>query len=396
MESLGEKLRARREEKGLDIEAVADATKIAEKFIEALENENYDIFDGEVYLIGFIRNYSEFLELNSDEMVTVYKNYKIQAEPTPVESLLVNKKKISPKLIIAIAISLVILAILVVSIFAISSEVSKNRAVVEKSVDKVDILQSSVFIMNEDEIIDSFEENNAVSLSLGKSEPIVYLTSISKDFVKFKVILDSSDEPTYFEVKEKEVFNFSVDGEEVSLAIEVLTISDSKDKAQVRFSKIIECSDNSVSEASSRFKGVKDSPIEQLDFDNLKYFIVGNDRYNIGESTDKSRIVNPVVILSATKKSDIILESVFKNRCFFRYSKDKMDMVEKVFQSEEKLRVSANDMLFLSTVDSGAIVSKINGKEFRFGNDGSIVSKLIFWNYNNKNKNYDLISQTIY
>ncbi|MFO7781088.1 MAG: helix-turn-helix domain-containing protein, partial [Spirochaetia bacterium] len=89
MESIGEKLRTTRSQKGYSLEQVARDTHIAKRFIEALESEDFDVFPGEPYLLGFLRTYSEFLGLDSQEMVTLYKNLKIQEQPAPIDELIV-------------------------------------------------------------------------------------------------------------------------------------------------------------------------------------------------------------------------------------------------------------------------------------------------------------------
>ena len=78
MESLGDKLRTQREQRGSSIEQVARDTNIAKRFLIALEEENFEIFPGETYLLGFLRNYAEYLGLDPENMVTLFRNFMIQ------------------------------------------------------------------------------------------------------------------------------------------------------------------------------------------------------------------------------------------------------------------------------------------------------------------------------
>ena len=66
MDSYGEILRNARQVKGLDIDTVARETSIISSYIEGLENEDNSAFPGEAYLMGFLKNYSEYLEKNTD------------------------------------------------------------------------------------------------------------------------------------------------------------------------------------------------------------------------------------------------------------------------------------------------------------------------------------------
>ena len=51
MESIGEKLRQTRESKGYTIEQIARDTHIAKRFLEALEDEDFSVFPGDLYLV---------------------------------------------------------------------------------------------------------------------------------------------------------------------------------------------------------------------------------------------------------------------------------------------------------------------------------------------------------
>ena len=126
MESIGEKLRQSREEKGFTLEQVARDTHIAKRFIEAMEQEDFDVFPGEPYLLGFLRTYSEFLELDPQEMVSLYKNLKLQEQPAPMDELLVKRR--SPKPYIVSGIVVAALALVGVGVFLLFSSGVFSRA----------------------------------------------------------------------------------------------------------------------------------------------------------------------------------------------------------------------------------------------------------------------------
>jgi cytoskeletal protein RodZ len=85
---IGEKLKAAREEKGYSIEHVSRETNIASRYITALEEGRFSQFPAEAYLIGFLKNYGEYLALDVKELQDQYKMHKIQEQPIPVEQLL--------------------------------------------------------------------------------------------------------------------------------------------------------------------------------------------------------------------------------------------------------------------------------------------------------------------
>ena len=108
MESLGEKLKTARIEKGLSFDQIGRETNISLRYLEALETENFSIFPGEPYVIGFLKNYGAYLELDVQKLISLYRALRIQEQPVPVEQLLKHQPKL-PKFLIPAAVILVIL-----------------------------------------------------------------------------------------------------------------------------------------------------------------------------------------------------------------------------------------------------------------------------------------------
>jgi len=88
MESLGRKLREAREKHNYNLEQVARDTHISKQYIEALEEESFGVIPGDTYVVGFLRNYAEYLGLNPEELVGLYRNLRIQEQPMPMSELL--------------------------------------------------------------------------------------------------------------------------------------------------------------------------------------------------------------------------------------------------------------------------------------------------------------------
>ncbi|MGH2471663.1 MAG: RodZ domain-containing protein [Candidatus Limnocylindria bacterium] len=83
MPSLGEQLRAQRERKSITLEQAAADTRIREKFLKALEDGDYPSLPGAVYTRGFLRNYSDYLDLETDELVVLYQQERGGGPPEP-------------------------------------------------------------------------------------------------------------------------------------------------------------------------------------------------------------------------------------------------------------------------------------------------------------------------
>lgn len=73
MGNLGETLRSTRETKGISLQQAEDDIKIRKKYLQALEEEDYDVIPGRVYAKGFLRNYANYLGLDPDEIMMEYK-----------------------------------------------------------------------------------------------------------------------------------------------------------------------------------------------------------------------------------------------------------------------------------------------------------------------------------
>jgi cytoskeletal protein RodZ len=111
VESLGTKLRTAREAKDLDFDQAGKDTKIAIRYLQALENEDFSGFPGETYITGFLKNYGAYLDLDIQELLSLYRAFKIQEQPVPVEQLL-KKTSILPKILLIILLVIFALGII--------------------------------------------------------------------------------------------------------------------------------------------------------------------------------------------------------------------------------------------------------------------------------------------
>ena len=91
MSSIGNILRTERETQGRTLTEVSKAVYIKTKYLSALEEENFAVIPGEVYVKGFIRAYASYLGMDGEELVAQYdvpsEPVLLQKEaPTAVES----------------------------------------------------------------------------------------------------------------------------------------------------------------------------------------------------------------------------------------------------------------------------------------------------------------------
>jgi len=70
----GERLRAGREVRGVDLAAAHEGTKIPLPLLEALERDEYHKLSGPLYVRSFLRNYGEWLGLDVDGLLRAYES----------------------------------------------------------------------------------------------------------------------------------------------------------------------------------------------------------------------------------------------------------------------------------------------------------------------------------
>lgn len=91
MKELGALLHEARVAKGLSLEDLEDETKIKHRYLESLEDGEFDSIPGEVYLRGFLRSYARAVDLDPGEVITQYEYFL--DPPAPIERGKARKKK---------------------------------------------------------------------------------------------------------------------------------------------------------------------------------------------------------------------------------------------------------------------------------------------------------------
>ena len=74
--TLGEKLQKMRNEKRLSLGEISRATKIQVKYLEYLENNDYDKLPASVYVKGFLRSYAAYLGVNENSLIKSFEREK--------------------------------------------------------------------------------------------------------------------------------------------------------------------------------------------------------------------------------------------------------------------------------------------------------------------------------
>lgn len=131
MADIGTTLREARIRARIDISEVEARTKIRAKYLRAIENEEWDLLPGPVYVKSFLRTYGDFLGVDSRLLVDEYKRrYERPADqdlrPISARSRERERKRRRPRLGPVAAVVLV-LVVVVAALFVVGS-LNKNSS----------------------------------------------------------------------------------------------------------------------------------------------------------------------------------------------------------------------------------------------------------------------------
>lgn len=113
--TLGKKLLAARRRKKLSLEEAEAATKIRDKYIQALEGDDFKSLPGRVYAVGFVARYGEFLGMDPGRAVSQFRReYEVFARISGSDQLVLKSKIKEPKFVITPKVMLIAFSILAV------------------------------------------------------------------------------------------------------------------------------------------------------------------------------------------------------------------------------------------------------------------------------------------
>ncbi|MGI9106070.1 MAG: helix-turn-helix domain-containing protein [Pyrinomonadaceae bacterium] len=123
--SLGAQLRQARERRGVSLRELSDQTRIARRYLEAIEEDNYKELPGGIFNRSFIKAYAKTVGFSEEEAVRIYTQVAREHGESPDElpasrqqSRIYMDGETSRSPIITAFLSLVILAIISLGIYA--------------------------------------------------------------------------------------------------------------------------------------------------------------------------------------------------------------------------------------------------------------------------------------
>ena len=133
MESYGELLQKTREAKQIDLDRASREISIEKRYLAGLEAEDNAVFPGEAYMTGFLKNYADYLELDSEFLLKLYRNKQIQEAPLPQGLYEPHKPKYLLPAIIIPSVLLVAVVAVVLTLLIIKNKNKTEDGVVVSS-----------------------------------------------------------------------------------------------------------------------------------------------------------------------------------------------------------------------------------------------------------------------
>jgi cytoskeleton protein RodZ len=128
MSSVGAYLRDLRERRGLSLEEVARATRVASRYLEQLERDEFTALPAPVFTRGFIRAYCQTLAEPPDDALALYERRDGTPATAPVLRPPVSRpSRNEPRSRGAVLVSFVLLVVLGMALFAVSLMIQPQR-----------------------------------------------------------------------------------------------------------------------------------------------------------------------------------------------------------------------------------------------------------------------------
>jgi cytoskeletal protein RodZ len=83
----GKLLKKTRESQSITLQEASKETKIISRYLQALENDNFSLFPGETYTLGFLKSYAAYLKIDPEEILQLYRGAQLVESETPLEEL---------------------------------------------------------------------------------------------------------------------------------------------------------------------------------------------------------------------------------------------------------------------------------------------------------------------
>ena len=348
MESLGKKLKNLREEQGWTYDHVSRETNISRQYLEALEREDFSGFPGEPYVLGFLKNYSDFLGIKQEEALSLYRSLRIQEQPVPVEQLL-KKPSPLPKIVAVAAVVLVLAGIAAGAAYVIPRfpQSQSPQAPVQEA------RTAQEHTMNADFLERRLHPGDSVLVSAGSDSYRLTFASLGD-----AVTINTPRGPVMLDLGQEVTINLSDNNfAELRITAADFVRNDSAPGALLRFEQIAVPQPEAAVEP-----GLPPEPLPR------------------GQET-------LTIIPSSPSPFPFTLQAAFQSFCLFRYEvlreAGRQERNERLYQRTEEQSVTAQNGIRLGISNAQAVRLQVaaggNTIPFEAGGPGEVVAADLRW-----------------
>lgn len=347
----GALLRKTREEKRITLRQAADDTKITSRHLQAIEDDNYLVFPGETYALGFLASYAVYLEVDPEQVKRLYKGSQLTETETPLHELMQPTVQISDYFE-RFAKPLIIIPLVVVVISGIVMLISHFASDRQSTTTGNDTSSSAVsgFTKNSNTVPDV--ESDHVKLQPGRPSPQIIKKgrAISFSVQNTEVFIVLRDI-----VSEEKTGNYKV-GLEVFPGRKKYTLSEEVP---------IDIEDSAI---PRKFKAT----LSGVTANNAKLVI------DLGEEVQPAETGAPNEVRVSNPDNFLIrLEGVLTGDTYVEYFVDGKPGKRGLFKKDTPLLLEANDSIQIKIGDAGDVKLTINGKPEVLGQKGHVANKII-------------------
>ncbi|MDR2519022.1 MAG: helix-turn-helix domain-containing protein [Spirochaetaceae bacterium] len=358
MESLGNKLRTARESKGCSYDQVSQETHIASRYLKALEEEAFGGFPGEPFLLGFLKNYSEFLGLDTQEVLSLYWAMKIQEEPVPVEQLLKPSPPFPFTLLIAALAGLILLGIIGGGVYFLLNHAWQKPPPASAAREPME------YTLSDGALERRFYQGDAVIIPYGDARYTVKLASLGD-----ALTLSAPDREVMLDLGQEVLIDLNADGvEELRITAAEFSKNESGSGALLRFE---------IDAPPPLPPALAETPPPSAD----------TRAAPAPAALSGTGLANAAVIFSSSSAYPFTLQAFFQGYCMFRWEilaeQNRRERTERYYQKGDELNIQAQNgiRVWLSNAATVKLQAIGGGRTvpLELGGAGEVVVAEIRW-----------------
>lgn len=355
MESIGERLRLARERNALTLDQVARETNVAKRFLKALEDEDFSVFPGETYAIGFLRNYAEYLGLEAEELISAYHNLKIQEQPLPMTELLEVRRRAPWTLLFVVIAAVVLVAAGGVYLITRATARPAARAAIAAPAGG----DKAQFVFQDELRTKWFGQGDVIAVPLGERIWRLEIASIG-DSLTMKVPGGTVE----MGLGKERFIDLDADARpDVKVVWNDVDRSSSTKRANLGLYRVTGAASDASSGAAAEAGGSPAGDVPAA---------VANPPVRIAG-------FKAVAAVKADAASPFKVDFTFKNDCLFRFLADEKEREDRFFQKGELLSLDAKDQITVWLSNAGAARVRVGGRDFELGKLGEVATRRIAW-----------------